>query len=189
MRHYCAVRRGVLSVGGGHDIAVATREAVPGDNLVTLDKTVLARFRADIETERVEHVESTRLHLNAIRQIMSHLRPDQRGGGGDTLMTAPEQALPPETEPDAEQDSLVKGVRLRGERHQRWLHDGAPSVARRLAQIGVLGWIIVVPMLIGVFVGRWLDQELNSGLFWTAPLLMLGLALGCYSAWKWMKNA
>jgi ATP synthase protein I len=103
-------------------------------------------------------------------------------------MTAPAQALPPETEPD-EQDSLVKGVRLRGERHQRWLHEGAPSVARRLAQIGVLGWIIVVPMLIGVFVGHWLDQEFNSGLFWTAPLLMLGLALGCYSAWKWMKNA
>jgi len=81
IRHYCAVRRGLLSVGGGHDIAVATREAVPGDNLVTLDKTVLARFRADIETERAEHVESTRLHLNAIRQIMSHLRPDQRDGG------------------------------------------------------------------------------------------------------------
>ena len=103
-------------------------------------------------------------------------------------MTAPAQALPPETEPD-EQDSLVKGVRLRGERHQRWLREGAPSVARRLAQIGVLGWIIVVPMLIGVFAGRWLDQEFNSGLFWTAPLLMLGLALGCWSAWKWMKNA
>jgi F-type H+-transporting ATPase subunit epsilon len=82
MRHYCAVRRGVLSVDGGHDIAIATREAVPGDNLVTLDQTVLARFRADIETERTEHVESTRLQLNAIRQIMSHLRPDQRGGRG-----------------------------------------------------------------------------------------------------------
>lgn len=82
MRHYCAVRRGVLSVANGQDIAIATREAVPGDNLVTLDKTVLARFRADIEAERTEHVESTRLQLNAIRQIMSHLRPDQRGGGG-----------------------------------------------------------------------------------------------------------
>ena len=82
MRHYCAVRRGVLSVANGKDIAIATREAAPGDNLVTLDKTVLARFRADIEAERTEHVESTRLQLNAIRQIMSHLRPDQRGGGG-----------------------------------------------------------------------------------------------------------
>ena len=81
VRQYCAVRRGVLAVGGGHDIAVATREAIPGDNLATLDETVLARFRADIETERTEHVEGTRLHLNAIRQIMSHLRPDQRGSG------------------------------------------------------------------------------------------------------------
>ena len=82
MRHYCAVRRGVLSVGDGHDIAVATREAVLGDNLATLDETVLARFRADIEAERTEHVETTRLQLNAIRQIMSHLRSDRRGGAG-----------------------------------------------------------------------------------------------------------
>ncbi len=78
-RHYCAVRRGVLTVRSGHDIDVATREAVPGDDLATLDETVLARFRADIETERMEHIESTRLHLNAIRQIMRQLRPDQRG--------------------------------------------------------------------------------------------------------------
>lgn len=81
-RHHCAVRRGVLSVRGGQDIAVATREAVPGDDLATLDKTVLARFRTDIENERTEHVENTRLQLNAIRQIMSHLRPDRRSGAG-----------------------------------------------------------------------------------------------------------
>jgi len=78
---FCAVRRGVLSITGGRDIAIATREAALGDDLTRLDETVLARFRADIETERTEHVESTRLHLNAIRQIMRHLRPDQRGAG------------------------------------------------------------------------------------------------------------
>ena len=81
-RHYCAVRRGVLSVDGGREVAVATREAVPGDDLVTLDQTVLARFRADIDTERREHVESTRLHLDAIRQIMRHLRPDRLDRSG-----------------------------------------------------------------------------------------------------------
>ncbi len=89
----------------------------------------------------------------------------------------------------ADQDPLVEGVRLRGARHRRWLRDGEPSVARHLAQIGVLGWIIVVPMLLGVFAGRWLDDRLHSGLFWTAPLLMIGAALGCWSAWKWMKGA
>ena len=77
------MRRGVLSVIAGRDIAIATREAVPGDDLATLDETVLGRFRADIEAERTEHVQSTRLHLNAIRPIMRQLRPDRRGGGGD----------------------------------------------------------------------------------------------------------
>ncbi len=92
------------------------------------------------------------------------------------------------TEPD-DKDPLVQGVRRRGERHRRWQREGDPSVAHRLAQIGVLGWIIIVPMLLGMFAGRWLDQRFQSGLFCTAPLLMLGAALGCWSAWKWMKNA
>ncbi len=75
-------------------------------------------------------------------------------------MTAPEPTPPPE--PLDDQDPLVKGVRLRGERQQRWMREGDPSVSRRLAQIGVLGWIIVVPLLIGVFAGHWLDQKFNS---------------------------
>ena len=81
-RHFCAVRRGVLSVDGGQDISIATREAVLGDDLATLDEMVLARFRADIETERSERVNSTRLELSAIRQIVSHLRGDAKGFGG-----------------------------------------------------------------------------------------------------------
>jgi F-type H+-transporting ATPase subunit epsilon len=78
--HYCAVRRGVLSVTGGQEIAIATREAVLGDDLATLDETVLARFRADVEVERMERVDSMRLQLNAIRQIVTHLRAPGRGG-------------------------------------------------------------------------------------------------------------
>jgi F-type H+-transporting ATPase subunit epsilon len=82
-RHFCAVRRGVLSVTGGSEIAIATREAVPGNDLATLDETILARFRADTEAERAERADSTRLQLNAIRQIVSHLRPAGRGGSAN----------------------------------------------------------------------------------------------------------
>jgi F-type H+-transporting ATPase subunit epsilon len=78
-QRYCAVRRGVLSVAAGRDVAIATREAVVGDDFATLDTTVIERFRAEGESERQEHVESTRLQLAAIRQIMSRLRPDGRG--------------------------------------------------------------------------------------------------------------
>jgi F-type H+-transporting ATPase subunit epsilon len=82
-RHYCAVRRGVLSVDAGRNVAIATREAIIGDDLATLDQTVLGHFRADIEAERAERVESTRLQLNAIRQIVSHLGCGARAGGGN----------------------------------------------------------------------------------------------------------
>lgn len=73
-RRFCAVRRGILSVSGGDTVAIATREAVTGDDLGTLASTVLAHFRADDETERNERVDAVRLHLDAIRQIMIHLR-------------------------------------------------------------------------------------------------------------------
>lgn len=81
-RRYCAVRGGLLTVTGGTDIAIATREAVPGSDLATLDQTVLARFRTDIDSERAEHFQATRLQLDAIRQIVSHLRPPGSAGEG-----------------------------------------------------------------------------------------------------------
>ncbi len=94
----------------------------------------------------------------------------------------------PAHEPN-ERDPLLESARLRGERRRRWLREGEPSVGRRLAQIGVLGWIIVAPMLAGVFIGRWLDRAMGTGIFWTAPLLLLGLVMGCWFAWRWMKSA
>ncbi len=88
-----------------------------------------------------------------------------------------------------EGDPLVKAAQRDAERDRRGRENGELSVGRRLAQIGVLGWMIVTPILIGLFLGRWLDRVLHSGLFWTAPLLLVGLGLGCWSAWKWVEKA
>jgi ATP synthase protein I len=85
-----------------------------------------------------------------------------------------------------EPDGLLRSIRVRRERQRRRLAEGEPSLGRHLAQVGVLGWTIVVPGLIGMFLGRWLDRRFDSGIFWTGPLLLVGLALGCWSAWKWM---
>ncbi|MDZ4135214.1 MAG: F0F1 ATP synthase subunit epsilon, partial [Paracoccaceae bacterium] len=78
--HYCAVRGGALTVRAGK-VAIATREAVAGDDLDTLDREVLARFRADLDEERVEHVETTRLQLNVMRQMLARLQPKPKGAG------------------------------------------------------------------------------------------------------------
>ncbi len=72
---WCAVRRGVLTVRGGDEIAIATRQAQPGDNLDVLEHEVLAQYRAEADAERVARVAATRLHMQAIRRIVRALRP------------------------------------------------------------------------------------------------------------------
>jgi ATP synthase protein I len=87
---------------------------------------------------------------------------------------------------DTGEDGMTAAIRQQRERRREWMREGEPSMAQYVGQIGVLGWIIVAPTLIGLFIGRWLDHKFGTGIFWSAPLLGIGLILGCWSAWKWM---
>ncbi len=80
-------------------------------------------------------------------------------------------------------DRTVRQRRLRREQGRR---EGERTIGQNLAMIGMLGWTIVVPTLLGIFAGRWLDAHLPgpSRLFWTLGLMAAGLALGCHLAWK-----
>lgn len=75
VRRHCAVRGGMLTVAGGARVDIATREAVAGDDLATLDQTVLARFRAEDDAERTERTEDLRLQMGAIRRLVGRLQP------------------------------------------------------------------------------------------------------------------
>ncbi|MGB8273808.1 MAG: AtpZ/AtpI family protein [Alphaproteobacteria bacterium] len=83
-------------------------------------------------------------------------------------------------------EKLDESVRLRRERKERGLREGERSLGQNLAMIGALGWLIVLPTLIGMFAGRWLDRHFESGIFWTSGLLFIGLAIGCRMAWRRM---
>jgi len=61
-----------------------------------------------------------------------------------------------------------------------------PSLGARLGQIGILGWAFVMPMLLGVVLGRLADRYFGTGVFLTAPAIMIGAAIGFHAAWKWM---
>jgi F-type H+-transporting ATPase subunit epsilon len=74
-QHYVAVHGGMLEVRGGKAIAIATREAVPGDDLDRLETEVLARFRRQLAEEQAARKDAQRLYLAAIRQICRYLRP------------------------------------------------------------------------------------------------------------------
>jgi ATP synthase protein I len=83
-------------------------------------------------------------------------------------------------------EKMEEAARRAAERERKFRDDPEPTVASRLGQIGVLGWAIVAPILLGVVVGRWLDWTLKTGIFFTAPLMMVGAAAGLWTAWRWM---
>jgi ATP synthase protein I len=91
--------------------------------------------------------------------------------------------------PDQDQGAqLADAARRTQQRQQAGERDPEPSLARRFGQIGVLGWIIVGPTLLGVLAGSWLDQRLSSGITLTAAMTMLGAALGLWLALRWMRQ-
>lgn len=94
--------------------------------------------------------------------------------------------IPPPPDGPGALDALSRTTSRAGARELRCRAETGKPVAAHLAQIGVLGWMIILPMLAGVFAGAWLDRRLHSGLFYTAPLLMLGAGLGCWWGWRWM---
>jgi len=84
------------------------------------------------------------------------------------------------------QNDFLDAIKRTVARLRRARTEGEPSTFWQLGQIGVLGWIIVTPALVGLFGGRWLDRHFAMGIFWTAALLVVGIALGFWSAWRWM---
>ena len=92
------------------------------------------------------------------------------------------------TEQRENHERLEQAVRKRQKRRELWQREGERSLGQNLAMIGALGWTIVVPTLLGIFTGRWLDRTFQSGIFWTLGLLVAGLAAGCTFAWKRMHS-
>ncbi len=57
-----------------------------------------------------------------------------------------------------------------------------------LGMMGMIGWSVAVPTLIGVTIGVWLDINNAGHISWTITLLFAGLAVGCANAWYWVER-
>ncbi len=53
---------------------------------------------------------------------------------------------------------------------------------------GVVGFSIAIPTLLGAFLGVFLDNRSDSDISFTLTFLFLGLTMGCFSAWRWVKD-
>ena len=55
-----------------------------------------------------------------------------------------------------------------------------------LGMMGLIGWSVVVPTLLGAALGIWLDNRHPGKHSWTLALLVAGLVIGCFNAWHWV---
>ena len=53
---------------------------------------------------------------------------------------------------------------------------------------GLIGWSVVIPTLVGVGLGLWLDSHHPRRYSWTLMLLGGGLGIGCLNAWHWVSR-
>ena len=72
--------------------------------------------------------------------------------------------------------------KLKAQRHS------AQGVWFGLGMMGLIGWSVAIPTLLGAALGIWLDKRHPGTHSWTLALLAAGLAIGCMNAWHWVSR-
>ena len=91
-----------------------------------------------------------------------------------------------EIERPGDQTAFSREVGAKAARKLKAQRSSTRGVWFGLGMMGLVGWSVVVPTLVGAAFGRWLDSRHPGSHSWTLMLLVIGLAVGCLNAWHWM---
>lgn len=89
---------------------------------------------------------------------------------------------------EKEETEFGREVRAKAARKLHARRNPTPGIWSGFGMMGLIGWSVVVPTLLGAALGVWLDRRFPGGQSWTLALLVAGLALGCFNAWRWIAN-
>lgn len=92
----------------------------------------------------------------------------------------------PKTQSEKQPSALGREIGAKAARKLKARRNPTPGVWYGLGMMGLIGWSIVIPTLLGAALGLWLDQQHWSERSWTLALLVAGLTLGCLNAWLWV---
>jgi ATP synthase protein I len=69
-------------------------------------------------------------------------------------------------------------------RRMKQAEEDRPTLLRQTVYLGTLGLLFVVPVIVGAYVGRWLDG-LDPGYStrWTLSLIVLGVGIGAVNVY------
>ena len=84
--------------------------------------------------------------------------------------------------------SLSEEVGTKAARKLRARRHSAQGVWFGLGMMGLIGWSVAIPTLLGAALGLWLDRHYPGNHAWTLALLVAGLAIGCFNAWHWVAS-
>jgi ATP synthase protein I len=82
--------------------------------------------------------------------------------------------------------SLEKQVGVKEARKLRARRQREQRIWFGLGMFGVVGWTVVVPTLLGLGIGIWIDRSWPSQYSFTLMGLLGGLITGIISAWYWV---
>ena len=95
--------------------------------------------------------------------------------------------------PDEPQNEFLKSkltlseeVGVKAARKLRARRNSAQGVWFGLGMMGLVGWSVAIPTLLGAALGIWLDRHYPGKHAWTLALLVAGLGIGCLNAWHWV---
>lgn len=87
-----------------------------------------------------------------------------------------------------EREQFHREVERKKERSRRAREEGDRTIQHGLGVFGVVGWSIVVPTLIGIAIGAWLDSRSGAGIRYTLSFMAAGLLVGIVNVWNWLHS-
>jgi len=85
-----------------------------------------------------------------------------------------------------DRSAFSRDVAAKAARKLRAQRNPVQGVWFGLGMMGLIGWSVVIPTLLGAALGIWLDNRHPGKHSWTLTLLIIGLVVGCLNAWHWV---
>jgi ATP synthase protein I len=93
-----------------------------------------------------------------------------------------------ETKSAKDRSAFSRAVAAKAARKLKARRNPAQGVWFGLGMMGLVGWSVVVPTLLGAAFGIWLDDRHPGIHSWTLTFLVIGLVIGCLNAWHWVSK-
>ncbi len=85
-------------------------------------------------------------------------------------------------------DELKQRVSKQVDRMQQADKD-RPTLLAQTAYLGMLGLLLVVPVVVGAYLGRWLDGLVEGySMRWTLSLIIVGVVVGAFNVYRFIKE-